>query len=681
MSARFWKELRPLLAPWLVGAAAGILGLVAVEDGAPPYMVAPFFFGSIALIAAMSFGMEFQHGTLPLLFSQPIDRSRLWREKLVALSFPIALLGALDARIHGAANEAWVHWFDNDPRGFEWLFVLVFAIAIICSLGLWRLATRSLGWSLLLGLASQLVVFGGLGLALLNYWRPFHEPSLPSPPLIVGRQVLAGLLIYCGCLAWLGRSGWNVKLALAAFRLFAIAVCFCVVQAFLPPPLFSTGLPALATVLILIATVCSAGLWTLAARSIIGGMTFTVAGQFLPALAAYEAYEHFFKPQLGDADSLFTFGLTLAVAALAYSAACLWLGWRKFARFEVRETSPGESAVAPHALKRQHWWLEWLRCRPQGGLRNLARKELRLQKPLLLLAGIFSLCWMATLAVELIWPDQKLASLFTVLACTYVPLAMLLAGTVSLGDERMLGLATWQLTLPVAVWRQWLVKLIAAATMAVSLGIVLPALLILLVRVTAGAQFLDLDPSIPPLLAMVGTSLFLCGFWAASLAGNTLRAALAALGLGAVFCGCAALGIYCADKLAGPEPLTWVLVHDVLGLWNAFPHAVPATRDPVLFGLGVFAIVAAAGVVISVLLAESLALFRRARAQGVVFKAIILVLAVFLASFCCGDVLHALNRLQQIPSVNASRSLRIFERRGEVNQFQQTLSVNASNPF
>src|SRR3954462_1837545 len=99
MNARLKKEFRSLLLPWAVGAAAAALLTVFIlcnegavrglHSDALPFLIqcAPFLAcASIPLLAAMSFGMEYQHKTLPLLLAQPFERSRQWSEKLLALA-------------------------------------------------------------------------------------------------------------------------------------------------------------------------------------------------------------------------------------------------------------------------------------------------------------------------------------------------------------------------------------------------------------------------------------------------------------------------------------------------------------------------------------------------------------------------------------------------------------------
>src|SRR5439155_3968247 len=48
-----------------------------------------------ALVAGVSFGHEFQHGTFTMLLSQPIARAAIWRDKMLALLAAFASITAL----------------------------------------------------------------------------------------------------------------------------------------------------------------------------------------------------------------------------------------------------------------------------------------------------------------------------------------------------------------------------------------------------------------------------------------------------------------------------------------------------------------------------------------------------------------------------------------------------------
>src|SRR6266446_1515696 len=101
---RLAKEFRPLLLPWCVAAAAAcLLPLFALLDDRSGIGVAQFFstlsflafFGSITVLAGISFGAEFQERTFGLLISQPVERARLWREKLLTLVLGVATVSII----------------------------------------------------------------------------------------------------------------------------------------------------------------------------------------------------------------------------------------------------------------------------------------------------------------------------------------------------------------------------------------------------------------------------------------------------------------------------------------------------------------------------------------------------------------------------------------------------------
>src|SRR5262245_54883279 len=96
MNPQLVKELRALLLPGSAAIGAGIfiplmrpaMELQYLEAGVFDNFIQGFlgfiFFSGLLGIAAMPWGSEFQHRTLPLLLSQPVPRSRLWKDKLLA---------------------------------------------------------------------------------------------------------------------------------------------------------------------------------------------------------------------------------------------------------------------------------------------------------------------------------------------------------------------------------------------------------------------------------------------------------------------------------------------------------------------------------------------------------------------------------------------------------------------
>lgn len=380
MRTRALKELRLLRFPWLVAAiASSLLPLQSWFDnpfgdnfaltflfGAAPFA----FVASVVLLGALSFGTEFQHGTLQFLLSQPLRRRQMWTEKLLTMGLAVVTL------------------------------------AIV--------------YGLMLLMAKQLT----------PWWKPL-APETASLTLV---QTL-----------WLG----------TAFTLAAVG---------------------------------SAGFWTLIARSTLGGIAFSFAAMSLGTLAVDSVLERSFEATLlSDGWLRLT---SLMVAGATYSGVFLWLGWRKFAQMEIRDVTMSKSLSLPE-------WVTFrklamlLRCQPTGSLRNLLRKEVCLQKPILTIAAVFVVCWLVTLGLFALQParTELWNGILNGLTVVHVTIVVLLAGCVSLGEERALGLAAWHLTQPVSVRRQWFVKLAVSAGVLVIVGVVLPWLLSWMVSSKAKVGF------------------------------------------------------------------------------------------------------------------------------------------------------------------------------------------------
>jgi len=97
------KEARSLFLPWCAVSIVGVLPWLLsdfsfAEHGVAyplPYRIAyalyrlspqissVCFFMGIPLLATLSLGNEFQHRTLSLLLSQPVDRMKIWGEKFI----------------------------------------------------------------------------------------------------------------------------------------------------------------------------------------------------------------------------------------------------------------------------------------------------------------------------------------------------------------------------------------------------------------------------------------------------------------------------------------------------------------------------------------------------------------------------------------------------------------------
>lgn len=399
----------------------------------------------------------------------------------------------------------------------------------------------------------------------------------------------------------------------------------------------------------LLVTACATPFWTLVARSTIGGAVLNVAGQFLLAgiAAASLAKIRGYELELDRPADL----ALIAIVILAYSALFLFLGWRKFARLELKDAFLADSPALSATGAERRRWSAWLVCRPRGSLLNLVRKELRLQKPLFLVAGVLALGWLVTLAVyflEPAWEDYVVGTL-NVLTAVQIVLIPVLAGCMSLGEDYNIGVAAWHLTLPVSARRQWFVKLEVSAGVAGLLGIGLPVLLAVIAWLKLKVGLVDFledthsSENVTGLLVWTGVP-FVLSFWAATLLRNTVRAALMTVIAIPVLAGCAALAVWISQShpcLQAPL-IAWVMAHLQLPP-DAFGKSPTAIVPPALWLLGALGV--------WIVLAQSLEQFRRAHASGRVTVRYSAILAgfVFLCALWLGDAVSSLEKVRTWP--------------------------------
>ena len=293
--------------------------------------------------------------------------------------------------------------------------------------------------------------------------------------------------------------------------------------------------PPQVAIMFVVMVACSAPLWTLVARSTIGGLVFTVSVIMMQELAM----GLFISRVLGitTRQDVFVDLPGLHAIRAAYALVTLGLGWRAFARFQV--AGAGFSVGTGIADG-------WAILRPRRGrlLGNIVRKELMLQRPAFMAAAAFVACWLVSLgAVSMQTRPEWLAeALFPLLIAIYMPLVIVLAGTIPVGEETSLGIRAWHLTLPVSVRVQWGIKLVVSITIGLVLGLALPAAMSALAGVVVPQgpgrnSFFEV-----PFILLVAGAVMLA-FWASTLVGDTVKAAVAT--------GVAVLGVGVCGALAG----------------------------------------------------------------------------------------------------------------------------------
>jgi hypothetical protein len=279
--------------------------------------------------------------------------------------------------------------------------------------------------------------------------------------------------------------------------------------------------------------VASGPLFSLLGRSTLAGAVFTATVPLLMGLVSVFLLEVFHELAFPDETMPPVWSLRwFACATPIYLLTTATLGWRTFARLQVQD-SGGRTTQALHPLSRPVDGL-FLRLLPERHpLASLLRKELRLHVAPWLVAGI-----MVLLAV-LVWllrswadPESSLArslndvSLLAVFAGLLGTLALVVAGAACVAEERELGTFEWQLTQPVTLARQWLVKLGVATTVGLTFGILLPAGLIWLSfePENFGRTFGEVQPLAFTTYAACFLPLFGVSLYASSISRSTMRA-------------------------------------------------------------------------------------------------------------------------------------------------------------
>ena len=209
---------------------------------------------------------------------------------------------------------------------------------------------------------------------------------------------------------------------------------------------------------------------TLSLRSATAGMAFSLATpgfMFCGALLAWAA-KHGFTP----APQSFVFRVGW-VGTLLVSLAGVFLGWRAFQRLEAID---GGTELG--------WW-RWRRAdtatrlpldaRRFHPLWLLVRKELELQRMTFIVAGAYLVGVMILILARPV-PDE-VAEGMTLLYVAFLPC---MPGALASAEEHQLGTIEWQMTLPMASWKQWIVKVGVVLGVVGALALGLPGALGLL---------------------------------------------------------------------------------------------------------------------------------------------------------------------------------------------------------
>jgi hypothetical protein len=257
------------------------------------------------------------------------------------------------------------------------------------------------------------------------------------------------------------------------------------------------------------------------------------------------------------------------------------MGWRTFMRLEAIEGGGSEIRLpgwlrlsrgvsASSELTRRH--PVWL----------LVKKELHLQQMALTIAGLYVAGWAGVVSTRYLAPDLEL-DFFNVMTVFYSGLIALLIGSLACAEERQMRTLDWQVLLPMAMWKQWSVKIGVVVGLSMTLAMGLPALLTGGVPLPPTAMLDDATGRL--VVAMLIGMLAVGGVYVSSLCSSGLWALLMSLP--------ALLGTVLFVRVLA-DPMERVAFHIV---WGLEPYMIPhsdgedAVLVVLLLGAGVLAVV------------------------------------------------------------------------------------------
>src|SRR6266850_4109936 len=270
----------------------------------------------------------------------------------------------------------------------------------------------------------------------------------------------------------------------------------------------------------MITAICSATFWTLVARSTIGGLILNLFQGWGMAFTWQLARWLLRLPPLTETESMGDL-LIATLAALGYALAMLRLSQWKLARFQVTGAVPDTNVFAgPHILG----------SKPSGAVVNLVRKELHLLWLvwLLMIVTILGVLGLAVLQPLPGIPHEKLAAAAFAYIVTIGGIATVLAGSLSMGEERTWGTQSGNMTLPVSVRLQWLIKL-AVVIFGSFVGL---ASAVSLAKIVFGQAFINIlsydfvGASGMLNILLVSSMLSFAAFWCGCVVKGTVRATL-----------------------------------------------------------------------------------------------------------------------------------------------------------
>ena len=263
----------------------------------------------------------------------------------------------------------------------------------------------------------------------------------------------------------------------------------------------------------------------LVARSTIGGLALSSAFYGMGFVAWSRLAESYRRN--GEIPRAFLWSSAIVLAC--YAAGLVFVGRRMFLRFQAADGNYGANYLTSGTRFVPQFAIDWLRCRPRGAFLNLIRREFHLLRTVWLLALLSFFAWICLILFHLVRPNSsefERAPLPAGLAVILSLLIALLAGSLSLGEEKNWGTHAWQLTMPMSPSAQWAVKLVFALCASFLCAVAIPLGVLITRGWISGSPFSYLDHTplwVWPVEALVAT---LLAFWCSCAVKGTVNAVL-----------------------------------------------------------------------------------------------------------------------------------------------------------
>jgi hypothetical protein len=348
---------------------------------------------------------------------------------------------------------------------------------------------------------------------------------------------------------------------------------------------------------------CSAVFWTLVGKSTIGGLILNT----LQAVVIYYLVQAALW-LLALRSAPVTGGMVFAGAFAGFVYACVmvWLGRRKWERFQTTGGIGGDDLLMANPRVLRAVFSRVLECRSTRPVLNLIRKEVRLLWPVWLLTVIVCLLLIGMAPFRLTTSENPAEMVASAMSTLALLLMVLLAGTLSMGEERNLGTLAWHMTMPVSVRTQWWIKIVVAQFTSV----LSTAGVVLLGRLIFGSRFLE-AALVPGILFAAFVATF-GAFWCACAVKGTVRAAVFAF---------PATGIVFAAYALGGNFLVWLnqtwVLDSLISRMHPFPISSESARWLFIITLGELSGLWVVVPVLAAALLQSHRLFRAELADGV----------------------------------------------------------------